>query len=246
MHHNAIEQVDKISLTGGQHIQQIDLSSNRIETLPEQWLAQLVTLRIVDLSANRLRALPRNLFEGSSIDTLNLARNHLSTFPVGCLTTISSTLTYLDLSHNQVCVCVPTGSFSLGFRLISISADRTTAPISYLSAPSRSRASTIILIVQLGNQKPDHGSYSAAILSRSDRHGCRPHPHRHHSLVYSQRPVRSFTSGYSSLAERAPIDYLFVCCTLEPCPPPPPPPPHPHLPPLPSALLLGIITVAES
>ena len=102
LHHNHIELVDRTSLSGGQHIQQIDLSYNRIEALPEQWLARLLTLRMVDLSANRLRALPRNLFEGTSIDTLNLARNHLSTFPVGCLTTISSTLAHLDLSHNQV------------------------------------------------------------------------------------------------------------------------------------------------
>ena len=102
LHHNNIEVVDEMSLKGGQHIQQIDMSHNRIEALPEQWLVQLVNLRIVNLSSNRLRALPRNLLENSPIDTLNLARNHLSTFPVGCLSTISSTLAYLDLSHNQV------------------------------------------------------------------------------------------------------------------------------------------------
>ena len=111
MHHNIIEQVDRASLSGGAHLQMLDLSYNAIEVLPSRLMADLVRFRIVDLSSNRLRQLPRDLFDGSPVDTLNVARNHLNAFPVGCLSAISSTLVNLDLSHNQVAI-----SLSLHYR----------------------------------------------------------------------------------------------------------------------------------
>lgn len=101
LQHNLIQDVRRYSLTGSNSLQSIDFSENLVEQLPMGFFANLKRLRIVNLSHNRLRLISNDIFDGSVIETLNIAHNDLSNFP-SSLSSISSTLINLDVSHNQI------------------------------------------------------------------------------------------------------------------------------------------------
>lgn len=101
LQHNSIEEASRFALTGASNLQVIDLSENMLEHLPSGFFTNLKRLRIVNLNNNKIRALPKDVFEGTVVDTLNLAYNQLTSLP-GCLSSISSTLVNLDVSFNQI------------------------------------------------------------------------------------------------------------------------------------------------
>ena len=100
--HNHMETLDKSAFSGADQLQMIDLSHNRIDFVPLGLLANLSQLRIVNLSSNRLRVLSKGILDNTPLDTLHLRHNHLSRLPAPALAAVSSTLVYLDVSHNQI------------------------------------------------------------------------------------------------------------------------------------------------
>ncbi len=78
---------------------ELDLSYNRLETLPES-VVNLTNLTRLDLSYNRLETLPESVVNLTNLTRLNLSSNQLKTLPesVGNLTN----LTRLNLSSNQL------------------------------------------------------------------------------------------------------------------------------------------------
>lgn len=102
LHHNHIEELEKEALTSARNLQIIDLSHNHLELLPAGFFSNLQLLRIINLSSNKLRMLPKDVFDGTVVDTLNLAHNHLVSLPVSSLLSVASTLVHLDLSFNHI------------------------------------------------------------------------------------------------------------------------------------------------
>lgn len=98
---NSIHDVERHALTDAVSLQIIDLSENHLETIPVGFFAHLKRLRIVNLSRNKIRVISKDIFEGTVLETLNVAHNHLKHFP-NCLLPISSTLINLDVSHNHI------------------------------------------------------------------------------------------------------------------------------------------------
>ena len=104
LNNNAIEELDRMAFRDAIYMQIIDLGSNEIEILPTGVFANLNRLRIVNLSSNRLKisGLPKDVFDGSVVETLNLSNNFLISLPVNSLSSIATTLAYLDISSNQI------------------------------------------------------------------------------------------------------------------------------------------------
>ena len=100
--HNHVHDIQPLSFRGADQLQVVDLSHNQLETLPPALWSGLKTLRIVDLSVNKVRQLARDLFEDTSLETINLSHNLLAVLPVHSLTAVAHTLRYLDVSHNHI------------------------------------------------------------------------------------------------------------------------------------------------
>ena len=81
-------------------LMQLDLSSNQIQELPSDLLANLPNLQVLRLRSNRLTAvrLPPAVFQ---LRELDLSRNYLSGLGAADLSPCSS-LTLLSLAHNQI------------------------------------------------------------------------------------------------------------------------------------------------
>ncbi|XP_040574912.1 chaoptin [Lepeophtheirus salmonis] len=100
--HNNLRDLDKRcfdTLTG---IQILYLNDNALEMLQFAQFSGLTGLRILDLHKNKLRSLPRDVFQFSSVETLDLSWNEFVALPTSALNEISSSLRYLNLSHNKI------------------------------------------------------------------------------------------------------------------------------------------------
>ncbi|XP_065558933.1 chaoptin-like isoform X2 [Artemia franciscana] len=100
--HNMLEFIGKTAFSGALNVQSIDLSWNRIDNLPYGAFRGLKYLRVLDLSNNNLKSLPRDIVEGTSIETLNLAANALTVLPVSVLSSVGTTLVNLNLNSNDL------------------------------------------------------------------------------------------------------------------------------------------------
>ena len=100
--HNNIVDMEKSSLRHLTSLQILDLSWNRIEVLQFGQLAGLSGLRSVALSHNSLRSLPRDVFQGTSVETVDLSFNEFVAMPTSALTEVSATIRRLNMSHNRI------------------------------------------------------------------------------------------------------------------------------------------------
>ena len=80
---------------------QVDLSSNKLKTLPDNLLSRFPRLRAVDLSHNQLETLSPNLFQNSTqLQMIDLGHNRLSSLPERLL--MGLTRLHLNLEHNRL------------------------------------------------------------------------------------------------------------------------------------------------
>ncbi|CAB4054588.1 unnamed protein product [Lepeophtheirus salmonis] len=120
--HNNLRDLDKRcfdTLTG---IQILYLNDNALEMLQFAQFSGLTGLRILDLHKNKLRSLPRDVFQFSSVETLDLSWNEFVALPTSALNEISSSsLRYLNLSHNKKIEHLDSTMFSNFPHLLSLS-----------------------------------------------------------------------------------------------------------------------------
>ncbi|KAL2764189.1 leucine-rich alpha-2-glycoprotein precursor [Daubentonia madagascariensis] len=89
-------------LQGASKLQELHLSSNRLESLPAKFLLPVPRLRVLDLTRNALTGLPLGLFQASAaLDTLVLKENQLEVLEASWLHGLKA-LGYLDLSGNRL------------------------------------------------------------------------------------------------------------------------------------------------
>ncbi|OWF53602.1 Protein toll [Mizuhopecten yessoensis] len=83
-------------------IQHIDVSLNKLRSVPEGLFLGLTSLRHIDLSSNDLESLPTKLFKDvTNVVHLNLANNSLEHLPNGVFSTLSH-LQEIHLEHNKL------------------------------------------------------------------------------------------------------------------------------------------------
>jgi Leucine-rich repeat (LRR) protein len=80
----------------------LDLSYNHLEVLQFGQFSGLSGLRIIVLSHNRLRSLPRDVFQSTSIESVDLSSNEFVAMPTSALTEVSANLRHLNLSNNAI------------------------------------------------------------------------------------------------------------------------------------------------
>ncbi|XP_053435488.1 leucine-rich alpha-2-glycoprotein isoform X2 [Nycticebus coucang] len=89
-------------LQGTSKLQELHLSSNRLESLSAKFLLPVPRLRVLDLTHNALTRLPPGLFQASaSLDTLVLKENQLEDLEASWLHGLKG-LGHLDLSGNRL------------------------------------------------------------------------------------------------------------------------------------------------
>nr|XP_001082565.3 leucine-rich alpha-2-glycoprotein isoform X1 [Macaca mulatta] len=87
-------------LQGASKLQELHLSSNRLESLSPEFLRPVPQLRVLDLTRNSLTGLPPGLFQASAtLDTLVLKENQLEVLEASWLHGLKA-LRHLDLSGN--------------------------------------------------------------------------------------------------------------------------------------------------
>uniref|UniRef100_A0A8C2HM97 Leucine rich repeat transmembrane neuronal 1 n=1 Tax=Cyprinus carpio TaxID=7962 RepID=A0A8C2HM97_CYPCA len=102
MDHNNIEIVEENAFERLRRVKELDLSTNRIENLPNGTFRPLPNLRILDLSYNRLQSLEPDLFHGlRKLTNLHLRYNALKFIPVRIFQDCRS-MQFLDLGYNQL------------------------------------------------------------------------------------------------------------------------------------------------
>lgn len=77
----------------------LDLSGNKIETIPTDRVSNLSLLRNLDLSNNLMKEFPSIITNLPEINTLNLANNHIYDLNNNTLIMGVQKLIYLDLSY---------------------------------------------------------------------------------------------------------------------------------------------------
>ncbi|XP_017702740.1 PREDICTED: leucine-rich alpha-2-glycoprotein isoform X1 [Rhinopithecus bieti] len=87
-------------LQGASKLQELHLSSNRLESLSPEFLRPVPQLRVLDLTRNSLTGLPPGVFQASAtLDTLVLKENQLEVLETSWLHGLKA-LRHLDLSGN--------------------------------------------------------------------------------------------------------------------------------------------------
>lgn len=82
-----------------EHLHQLYLESNSIESLPEGFLGSLTELQYVRMAHNQLtdKGIPSNTFNVTGLVELDLSFNKLERIPI-----VSTTLQHLYLQANQI------------------------------------------------------------------------------------------------------------------------------------------------
>ncbi|XP_076246206.1 uncharacterized protein LOC143186418 [Calliopsis andreniformis] len=99
---NKIETLRKQSFHGLESLQQLDLSKNQISLLSTEQFRNLRNLRILNLSNNKIRSLPRDVFEGTTLEILDLSHNKFTVVPSPSFLKVGYTLRNLNLADNFV------------------------------------------------------------------------------------------------------------------------------------------------
>ncbi|KAJ4512266.1 hypothetical protein HRR78_008568 [Exophiala dermatitidis] len=84
-----------------EHLQVLDLHSNRIERIDEEGLARLKNLKVLDISHNKLTTLPWDILSTLPLTELNGSKNQLSGTLFGGQTSLHA-LRRLDVSYNRL------------------------------------------------------------------------------------------------------------------------------------------------
>ncbi|KAK7580762.1 hypothetical protein V9T40_001391 [Parthenolecanium corni] len=105
-----------------EQLQELQLHNNEISTIADRALSGLKNLKSLDLSSNKIVSLPRNLFFecSESIKEINLQNNSISVLSPGLFANLSQLLS-LDLSSNQLTSAwISNETFSGQIRLVSL------------------------------------------------------------------------------------------------------------------------------
>lgn len=98
------------------NLEQLFINQNRIQTVWPFAFANSPRLRILDLANNEISFIHQSSFRNTSIELLELAFNHLTTYNQVWCDDISETITYLDLSFNRIAT-LPDSTFTDLLRL---------------------------------------------------------------------------------------------------------------------------------
>ena len=91
----------------------IQVTQNKLQTLPQGVFEGLVNLDVLDLEYNELETLPVDVFRGLNLRFLGLEANSFQTLQVGVFDALSVSLA-LDLSHNELETLPPALFTNLG------------------------------------------------------------------------------------------------------------------------------------
>lgn len=93
------------------NLEQLFINQNRLQTIWPFSFQNSPRLRILDLAYNEISFMHQSTFRGTAIEHLELSFNRLPTYNPVWTADISSTVTYLDLSFNQI-TTLPDAAFS--------------------------------------------------------------------------------------------------------------------------------------
>jgi len=97
---NKIDTLRKQSFHGLESLQRLDLSGNEIVQLSTEQFRNLKCLRILNLSRNKIRSLPRDVFEGTRLEILDLSHNKFIAVPSASFLEVGYTLRDLNMAEN--------------------------------------------------------------------------------------------------------------------------------------------------
>ncbi|XP_032675898.1 chaoptin-like isoform X1 [Odontomachus brunneus] len=97
---NKIDTLRKQSFHGLESLQRLDLGGNEITQLSTEQFRNLRSLRILNLSNNKIRSLPRDVFEGTRLEILDLSHNKFTAVPSASFLEVGYTLRDLNMAEN--------------------------------------------------------------------------------------------------------------------------------------------------
>ncbi|KAM0734682.1 Chaoptin [Formica fusca] len=97
---NKIDTLRKQSFHGLESLQRLDLGGNEIIQLSTEQFRNLKSLRILNLSNNKIRSLPRDVFEGTRLEILDLSHNKFTVVPSASFLEVAYTLRDLNMAEN--------------------------------------------------------------------------------------------------------------------------------------------------
>ena len=107
---NGIKDLEPIASAGEQllthftNVERLDLGQNKLASLPVDFCKAMPKLQRVNLSRNELESFPLCLINNERLEEVNLSHNKISapSHPAPDMTTMSVSVTKLDLSHNAL------------------------------------------------------------------------------------------------------------------------------------------------
>ncbi|CAD5117083.1 unnamed protein product [Dimorphilus gyrociliatus] len=100
---NLLETINQLSFTGANKLQLLNFSCNSIEELIIHYSSPILKLTTLDLSSNLLTVIPQNLSSfAPNLQTLDLSSNLIKTINFDISYNIMKSLTYLDISNNNI------------------------------------------------------------------------------------------------------------------------------------------------
>lgn len=108
---SGIEELLPESLEHCGNLQEFYVHVNRIRTIAANTFVSAPSLRVLELGYNEISRIEAGAFRGTSLDMLDLYNNWLSDFTPGIFDGVASTLTYLDMSFNNL-AGIPENAFS--------------------------------------------------------------------------------------------------------------------------------------